>query len=74
MEDRCCFDRGCKCAILSGKKSCDGCKFYKTQKQFEYAEKQAKKILAEKGYVRRYYDGIVSVQLMQSRESVEEDE
>lgn len=69
MEDKCYFDRGHRCAILIGEKICDGCKFYKTKKQFEFAKDRAEKSLIEKGYVRRYHNGVVSAKrLVQPRE------
>lgn len=46
----CYFDRGKNaCAILSGKKKCNGCKFFKTDVQFEVDRNKARKILSDRG-------------------------
>lgn len=46
----CYFDRGKNaCAILAGEKRCNGCKFFKTDVQFEVERNKARKTLSDRG-------------------------
>ena len=52
MEERktvCYFDRGSICGILSGVKKCKGCKFFKTDAEFQDDYDRAAKLLEKKG-------------------------
>lgn len=58
----CYFDRGKNaCAILSGKKKCSGCKFFKTDVQFEVERNKARKTLSDRGLESYESDGHIKI-------------
>ncbi len=61
MDKKCNFDRGVRCAILTGFKTCTGCKFFKTKEQFEEDQRLSAISLTERGLVPIFYGDKVSV-------------
>lgn len=73
--NRCMFDFGPTCTILTAKK-CKGCKFRKTEKEFEEAQAESDHILANKNLeavvIGKGYNSIMSVRKIK-KDEVEDD-